>query len=338
MNPALTAFERRLDEIAFALADLESLQRPGNCPLAMTTTTSRHWRRLVYSATIMNLYGTLEQFMIDLSSVIVRTLPRLYARYSELPKALQDAHLTQTIKVLRDREMRRWSEKIDVANMVSELGKCLEDDAAYGLNEHAFAEHSSNFRADTIKSFLARLEIPYSGHAQDSEIAAALTGVLQGMHHDAESVINNLAERRNEISHGDYTDLLSSEILLGYLMVLRGVGRSIDRIAQNHILGLVGTRHGHLIGSVKHFYSKVGIASIELTAGDLSLGDRILSHSPSKATWLTLRVSSIEIHRIPCSTVRAIDHKGQPIGVDFGEKLKAGTVLYKFPDEVRDLV
>jgi hypothetical protein len=76
------------------------------------------------------------------------------------------------------------------------------------------------------------------------------------------------------------------------------------------------------IGTVKHFFSKISVAIIDLTA-PLSVGDRILVKGPS--TDLEMTVDSMQIEHKDIRRAEA----GQSIGLKLAGQAKERDVVYK---------
>ena len=76
------------------------------------------------------------------------------------------------------------------------------------------------------------------------------------------------------------------------------------------------------IGTVKHFFSKISVAIIDLTA-PLSVGDRILVKGPS--TDFEMTVDSIQIEH---KTVQRVEG-GQSVGLKLAGQAKEKDVVYK---------
>jgi len=76
------------------------------------------------------------------------------------------------------------------------------------------------------------------------------------------------------------------------------------------------------IGQVRHFFSKIGVAVVELTL-PLSVGDHILIKGPF--TDFEQTVDSIQIER------KAIEHAegGQSIGLKMAQAVKEKDTVYK---------
>ena len=76
------------------------------------------------------------------------------------------------------------------------------------------------------------------------------------------------------------------------------------------------------IGTVKHFFSKIGVAVVDLTA-PLSVGDRILVKGPSTDFEMTVDSMQIEHKNIPQAET------GQSIGLKLAHQAKERDIIYK---------
>ena len=77
------------------------------------------------------------------------------------------------------------------------------------------------------------------------------------------------------------------------------------------------------IGTVFHYYTKAGVAALQLTAGDLSVGDTIMIEGPS--TSITMEVESIQIEHQSVQKATA----GQNVGIKVPERARQGDKVYK---------
>ena len=76
------------------------------------------------------------------------------------------------------------------------------------------------------------------------------------------------------------------------------------------------------VGHVTHFFSKIGVAVVELTA-PLAVGDRILVKGPSTDFEQVVDSMQIEHENIPRAET------GQAIGLKLAEHTKERDVVYK---------
>ncbi len=77
------------------------------------------------------------------------------------------------------------------------------------------------------------------------------------------------------------------------------------------------------IGEVFHYFSKIGVAAIRLTDGDLKVGDTIQVQGPT--TDLTQVVDSMQIEQnaVPSAT------KGQSVGLKVKDKVREKDFVYR---------
>lgn len=80
------------------------------------------------------------------------------------------------------------------------------------------------------------------------------------------------------------------------------------------------------IGYVKDYFAKVGVAAIEITEGQLTVGDTI--HIKGHTTELTQRVDSIQLEH------QALQHAepGQLIGIKVRERVRQHDQVFKVTD------
>ncbi len=77
------------------------------------------------------------------------------------------------------------------------------------------------------------------------------------------------------------------------------------------------------IGEVFHYFSKIGVAAIRLTDGDLKVGDTIQVQGPT--TDLTQVVDSMQIETQPVQGAT----KGQSVGLKVKEKVRERDLVYR---------
>ena len=76
------------------------------------------------------------------------------------------------------------------------------------------------------------------------------------------------------------------------------------------------------VGHVFHYFSKVGVAAINLTDGDLKVGDTVQIQGPT--TNFTQPVESMQIEQQP--VVKAA--KGQSVGIRVKERVREKDLVY----------
>lgn len=77
------------------------------------------------------------------------------------------------------------------------------------------------------------------------------------------------------------------------------------------------------IGVVRHYFDKIAVAVIELTAGDLAIGDTI--HIKGHTTDITATVESMQIEHDKITT----GVKGQSVGIKISDKARDHDKVFK---------
>ena len=81
------------------------------------------------------------------------------------------------------------------------------------------------------------------------------------------------------------------------------------------------------IGVVEHFFTKVSVAAIRITVGDLKIGDTI--HVVGAHTDFTQKVDSMQIN---LNTVQSVK-TGDDVGIKVKDRVREHDVVYKVPEE-----
>jgi translation initiation factor IF-2 len=77
------------------------------------------------------------------------------------------------------------------------------------------------------------------------------------------------------------------------------------------------------VGIVNKFFDKIGVGMIQVTQGELSLGDTI--HIKGNTTDLTATIGSMQVQRQPVQTVKP----GEEAGIKLDGKIRPKDKVYK---------
>ena len=81
------------------------------------------------------------------------------------------------------------------------------------------------------------------------------------------------------------------------------------------------------IGIVEHFFTKIGVAAIRITDGELKIGDTI--HIVGATTDFKQKVESMQINRQPVDVAKP----GDEIGIKVIDRVREHDVVYKVKEE-----
>ncbi len=77
------------------------------------------------------------------------------------------------------------------------------------------------------------------------------------------------------------------------------------------------------IGQVSHFFGKIQVAAIELTDGELSVGDTI--HIKGHTSDFTVKIETMQIDKADVTHAE----KGQSIGIRVGDHARVGDEVFR---------
>ncbi len=81
------------------------------------------------------------------------------------------------------------------------------------------------------------------------------------------------------------------------------------------------------IGVVEHFFTKINVAAIKITGGELKIGDTI--HIVGAHTDFKQKIETMEINRNPIQTVKPSDD----VGIKVKDRVREHDIVYKVPEE-----
>ncbi|MEV4583302.1 MAE_28990/MAE_18760 family HEPN-like nuclease [Nonomuraea jabiensis] len=333
MLEILRSAQLRFDDVVSVLKFDEKLQT-----LAETRESSRRpeWRRLIYSGAIINIYGSLEQFIDDIIARYATLCAAFFPEYSLLPEKLKAAHDSQARQLLTRDSGGRLS-RDDIDEMLRCLASCLDGGASYSLSGIALSFHDRNLKAEVIEEMLARINVAISGPMRRLEIKGTNDSVLTGLYKDTESILSDLVTRRNEIAHGDYSNLLSSEILEAIVEVLKLLVQVIfDEIRKATFLHL----NPDSVGYVKNYFAQPNAHLVELTAAEISVGDMIFgiekgSSRLRAATVISLQDDGTEADCLVRDALRASDGC---IGLTLSPRVVFASKIHSLNAEIAELL
>ena len=202
---------------------------------------SPSWRRHAYAFAIVNTYGAHERFMRDLVEGAAGVYATSYQTYDQMPEDLQSSHLRFSVGHAREILEGRTNAGEDIKSVIGNLAACLA--GSTNLNRTALSSSSANFRVSVIRDVLLRIGLRISTDEADWELREITRTDLNGLYGSASAVIDDLANRRNEVAHGNDYEILDIGCVCVRLLDLLSGGaasaepprrRSRDRTWQHH--------------------------------------------------------------------------------------------------------
>lgn len=286
------------------------------------------WRRHAYSFCIVSIYGAHERFIRDFCSDVALVIGQVYESYSRLPEKMRASHEKLSIERARDVLERRFGDRRDFQQWVSNLHSCF--DGAMSLNSEVFSSSSSNYRSHVVNEVIGRMGIDLSSVGEDSNLKSLIATELNGFYSNINDVVDDLADRRNEVAHGSDYDIIDLGTLGSMLKVISGYDYWLYKNISDILLKKLIEERAMKIADISKTYSlNTGIRSIGSVPDvfeEIKVGDSL--YCVTDKTLSSVVVSSIQYDKN--DILVAVPGKG-PFGIDFGVEVRVGAHVKKLP-------
>lgn len=268
-------------------------------------------RQFVYSAVMVSLYGAFESYAEALAMEFLVRIDSSCPSFEDLPQAVRENHLDATSRLLLRRNIDKYRDRVDLDEVVGRLGRAGEPAGVRRVNELAFIDHVSNFRAESLNEFFAHAGV--SGLCQKMKQCSVFQGFmlgysgLEGLERLENKVVfedlDGLAQRRNEVAHGMASSLLSTRMMLERAEFVQAVGEAMHDVVNQEALK---TELSHLSTPLPEpivVYDK-HIVCMRLEATRLAVGMTVAAKAPN-GRLVTGQIQSIQVNNIDVSEVAA---------------------------------
>ena len=287
------------------------------------------WREQYYAYSIVATYSMHERFIRDVAAALARLMGLLYSSYDELPEVVRDSHLAVSLKRLQ--ELSRYDDGESLLKgEIRNLADCF--DGQVTLNEEAMSRHTANFRCETVRLVLKRFgfELPVVSERDGFEDILENGGPLNGLYATVEKVIDDLADRRNDVAHGSDLEILD-------IATLRAIAQTVYRydlwilrkISLRHLQSFIDLNAVRVGTVAEEYKDKVtGVRSVAVMSdigAELKVGDRAY-HVKND-----LRVFTVVGIQKNCAAVDAAEIGKGSFGVNCGVRVQKGAVIKVLP-------
>ncbi len=347
MKPALIEFDRALRDLRTQIARYRTEEKLLALDVSGTSVgpeaaalvgelrgATDHYSFKVanYSAVVVLLYAAFEQYIDKLLPAAVMQRVASTPRYADLPKDLQSSHRRRTIEALGDAAwMNRTGQSVE--RLAECLHLCESESASYRPNALVFARHNLNYRQEVLGSSLRDVGTADMASRLCSAHRLKTFEFERGRAQSPSQLlqfVNDLAERRNDVAHGQPADILSLDDLDLLVVAMWTVGVATFELLCEDLV--VAARAGAPtdLGPITNIhYRSVTILDLSsLTPAEfVTVGD-VAVMLPSRSTKTTVkcgRVASLRVDGEDVSQVRAA--AGQSVGAGFTFELREGARL-----------
>ncbi len=163
-----------------------------------------------YNSLIISLYGFFEKFIENILIEYVDKINSIYLTYNKLPEIISKNHLKLSLELLDKVQNPRYTGPLNKEIVIQRLHECVNVNENFQLNKEAFSQHSANFRLKVIDEIFGRVGIEsMSTQTKKNKLLIEfiknkyeMSDISELSNDDVHNIMNDLAERRNEVSHG----------------------------------------------------------------------------------------------------------------------------------------
>lgn len=234
-----------------------------------------------YNSIIISLYGILENFIESLIKEYIQFLNDSIPKYNDLPQEIKKNHYEFSANLINNLKLPKYKDITTKELIISNLYSCSNcmGMKEYKINLDAFTHHTSNFRHQSINEIFKNVGL-------SNVMSSILCNKKFKTYMDEEgiesgeefSILNDLAERRNRISHGsEESDILDIVELTRYIKYIKKFAHSLNFIIYEHLAGQLVVYGDNLLNlgkPIKKFASKT--AGIEVHGKKVMLNDDVI--------------------------------------------------------------
>lgn len=285
------------------------------------------WQVYDHCAAFTRLYALYEQFVIDLASEFLKTLPSIYATYHDLPEAVRIQHRLGAGQILlklgKDGPFKQHDEK----NIIQIFSHGFSGKEGYSLLADAFFVDQQNYRSDIVVKIFS-----YLGFDDCWSWVANHPAVLDHMEREREEddtpekVLSKFVEYRNEAAHSSVDNIVATSDILSDANFILALGKALSElVAKQVIKRKVTLGQIEQIGTVIHNF-KGTIVGAKMKPVTIATGDSVMILA--RQSCYTTKIESIKTQGTPHEQIQL--SAGQDIGLKFSHRAKKGAEIYRY--------
>lgn len=261
------------------------------------------------------------------------TSPVFPPDFEYLPNKIKDNHSILSASLLQNLNLPKYSLE-DPKKIISNLHNCIINNKST-LNHVAFTDHTSNFRIQSISEFFGKVDITgLPSKLKNNKAFKEFILNIFGQNFDLSrakdeivfSTLNNLAQRRNDISHGSSDDdILGNDILIEYIEFIRQFSKGINEILYKKVLPYECSAEFKVVKAIA-IHNK-NILCINAENVEIKIGDRVI-FKPKKESELYDEgvIKNIQIKNVNYDQVTITNE--EDLGLELDKNVKMNQEFY----------
>lgn len=284
-------------------------------------------RQFEYRSMIVSIYGVLEQYLDSLVIEYLQEVNRITPRYDSCPDSIKKNHIEVSLELVARAQQKSYRGELSVSEIVSHLHSCLADCHPFTLNSHAFTLRRANYRTEVIATTFSRIGItPLINLVRQSR--SFQDGILHlfpeqdiGKLSDAVvfQLLDDLADRRNDVAHGNVSEVLSYELLVPYIDLIQATAIAVHEVVSSSLFAQLATHFGSPESRAVAVHNN-SIVCLRVNGIVVSRGDLIVGWNDNKSRYVGGPIIDIEIGG---SKVTEVDAREQSINAGFEVNFRA---------------
>jgi hypothetical protein len=251
----------------------------------------QEWKIYDHSACFNSLYSLYETFIHKLiASVLIDY--QSHTPYNALPVILRERHSVGLGEILQKLSQNKYNH-IQKTDLHRELYLCSLEENRYRITPETIYAHDNNIRTDVLSELFNRVGYPrIINHLESCNKIKAV--VDQSEHASCQKLLKDFVDRRNDSSHGEVDEILSTNQLLLFCDFVSTLCFSIGDFAKNNLLNVhtkreVITHRGTVIQCYRD-----NISILNVCSGTYSVGGTIFLNN--NGTFITASIRTIQIN------------------------------------------
>lgn len=276
-------------------------------------------KRYLYTVSIVSLYGLLERFVDSLIETSISRISSSVSSYEKMPEKIRENHIPLSLALIKAIGEERHRSATTQEEVIANLHSCLTGNAEFRVNGAAFVLHRGNISLTKVSEFLSALGV--NNHLRRITRSPVLLDFFRGTEPERDILkiadqelptllhpIDDLVERRNQVSHGviNIAEIESIDLLKERCRFVKAYGEGLYYLMVQEAL-----KYHVEQDSVKHLGKPIAvydksIVCFEIVSTPIMVGNSIAASTGDELEPFRYGdISSLQIDKVPHQEILA---------------------------------
>lgn len=258
-------------------------------------------RTFNYNSLIISLYGYFERFVENSITSYIDQVSQVVMDYGNLPEKISLNHYQLSLTLLSKVNHARYEGILTKEAIIAKLHKCMNESGPYQLNIEAFLQHNSNFRSRVVDEVFQYLNFPKISDRIKADREFYLYSIQRLGLNDGDVIseeisfglMNELAQRRNDVAHGIETEILQNNLVEEFIIFFEHYSKALTRVCASDLLKFTQTHLSTPMGHVTGLFRNGSVVCLATNHVPLKLGDELIGFNTErivKATAMSIQI------------------------------------------------